>query len=69
MPEATLHFPPDFRWGCGTAAHQVEGGNTNNDWHAWEQGEGHIAGGQKSGLACDWWNHAEADLESVLDWR
>ncbi len=63
MPEATLHFPPDFRWGCGTAAHQVEGGNTNNDWHAWEQGEGHIADGQKSGLACDWWNHAEADLE------
>ena len=63
MPEATLHFPPDFRWGCGTAAHQVEGGNTNNDWYAWEQGEGHIAGGQKSGLACDWWNHAEADLE------
>jgi beta-glucosidase len=41
----------------------VEGGNTNNDWYAWEQGEGHIAGGQKSGLACDWWNHAEADLE------
>jgi beta-glucosidase len=63
MPEATLHFPPDFRWGCGTAAHQVEGGNTNNDWYAWEQGEGHIANGQKSGQACDWWNKAEADLE------
>ena len=40
MPEATLHFPPDFRWGCATAAHQVEGNNTNNDWWAWEQGEG-----------------------------
>ena len=63
MPEATLHFPSDFRWGCATAAHQVEGNNTNNDWYAWEQGEGHIAGGQKSGLACDWWNNAEADLE------
>jgi beta-glucosidase len=63
MPEATLHFPPDFRWGCGTAAHQVEGGNTNNDWYAWEQGEGHIADGQKSGLACDWWRNAEADLD------
>ena len=63
MPEATLHFPSDFRWGCATAAHQVEGDNTNNDWYAWEQGEGHIQGGQKSGQACDWWNNAEADLE------
>jgi beta-glucosidase len=63
MPEATLCFPPDFRWGCATAAHQVEGNNTNNDWYAWEQGEGHVYGGQKSGLACDWWNTAEADLD------
>jgi beta-glucosidase len=63
MAEATLHFPPDFRWGCATAAHQVEGNNTNNDWYAWEQSEGHIAGGQKSGLACDWWHNAEADLQ------
>jgi beta-glucosidase len=63
MPEATLHFPPDFRWGCATAAHQVEGDNANNDWYAWEQVEGHITGGQKSGLACDWWHNAEADLE------
>ena len=29
-------FPVDFLWGSGTAAHQVEGGNTNNDWWAWE---------------------------------
>ena len=25
-------FPDDFFWGSATAAHQVEGGNTNNDW-------------------------------------
>ncbi len=62
MAEATLSFPRDFRWGTATAAHQVEGGNTNNDWHAWEQGEGHVHGGQKSGLASDWWNRAEQDL-------
>ena len=24
-------FPPDFLWGTATSAHQVEGGNTNND--------------------------------------
>jgi len=63
MPEATLHFPSDFRWGCASAAHQVEGDNTNNDWYAWEQGEGHIYGQQKCGRACDWWRNAEADLE------
>jgi beta-glucosidase len=29
-------FPSDFFWGSATAAHQVEGGNTNNDWWDWE---------------------------------
>ena len=29
-------FPSDFLWGTATAAHQVEGGNTGNNWsHAW----------------------------------
>ena len=27
-------FPDGFRWGTATAAHQVEGGNWNNDWWA-----------------------------------
>src|SRR3990167_10806912 len=27
-----LKFPPDFLWGAATSAHQVEGGNNNNDW-------------------------------------
>ena len=25
MPDATFHFPPNFRWGVATAAHQIEG--------------------------------------------
>jgi hypothetical protein len=29
-------FPADFLWGSSTAAHQVEGGNANNDWWQWE---------------------------------
>lgn len=29
-------FPDDFLWGSATAAHQVEGGNTNNDWWDFE---------------------------------
>ncbi len=63
MAEATFHFPPDFRWGCATAAHQTEGNNTNNDWWAWEQVEGHIAEGARSNLACDGWRRAEEDFD------
>ena len=52
MPQATFHFPKGFLWGTATASHQVEGGNTNNNWSKWEQ-EGHTNG--TSGLAADWW--------------
>jgi len=55
MPQAAYHFPSGFLWGTATAAHQVEGGNTNNNWAAWEAQPGHIRQGQRSGLACDWW--------------
>jgi len=52
MAKAKIQFPRGFLWGTATAAHQVEGQNTNNNWHAWEQ-----AGKTEdpSGLACDWW--------------
>jgi len=52
MIQATYQFTRGFLWGTATAAHQVEGGNTNNQWYVWEQ-----AGRTKgvSGLACDWW--------------
>lgn len=50
-----LKFPDGFLWGTATAAHQVEGGNTNNDWWAWEQIPGHIKNGDSSARACDWW--------------
>lgn len=55
MPTATFTFPQGFLWGTATAAHQVEGRNTNNNWYAWEQTPGKIINGQQSGLACDWW--------------
>ena len=29
-------FPAEFLWGAATAAHQVEGGNVNNDWWDFE---------------------------------
>ncbi len=52
MSQAACRFPAAFLWGAATAAHQVEGNNTNNQWWKWEQ-DGHTSG--TSGLACDWW--------------
>ncbi|GAB4399976.1 MAG: glycoside hydrolase family 1 protein [Anaerolineales bacterium] len=53
MPQGTYHFPKGFLWGTATASHQVEGGNTNNNWWKWEQ-EGHTGG--SAAVAADWWN-------------
>jgi beta-glucosidase len=57
-----LAFPKGFLWGSATASHQVEGGNTNNDWHLWEQGKGHIRDGTRAGLASDWWGSGHGAL-------
>lgn len=65
MPEATYHFPPNFKWGAATASHQVEGNNTNNQWWAWEQEPGHIKQDHTSGLACNWWEDTNADFDQA----
>jgi beta-glucosidase len=59
---ATRDFPVGFLWGAATAAHQVEGGNTNNDWWAWE----HMPGSpcvESSGDACDHYHRYAGDLD------
>jgi beta-glucosidase len=58
-------FPDGFLWGTATAAHQVEGGNTNNQWWAWEQQPGRIWHDDRSGDACGWWQGAEADFDRM----
>jgi beta-glucosidase len=55
-------FPPGFLWATATAAHQVEGHNTNSDWWAFEQEPGRIAGGAKSGIAIDHYNRYREDF-------
>lgn len=55
MPEASFHFPSYFLWGCATSSHQVEGGNTNNNWSRWENEPDKIHNNEKSGRASDWW--------------
>ena len=61
MARTHSHFPAGFLFGSSTAAHQVEGGNTNNDWWAWEQTEGSTAG-EPSGAAIDQWNRYPEDF-------
>jgi beta-glucosidase len=58
-----IRFPRGFRWGTATSAYQVEGHNTASDWWIWEQQPGRVAGGARSGLACDWWRRAEHDFD------
>ena len=55
-------FPADFAWGVATSSHQVEGGNSNNQWAAWEK-RGRIKSKDSVGRACDWWRHAEQDFD------
>lgn len=62
-----MYFPSDFLWGTATAAHQVEGNNTNNDWWQWEQKPGTILKQHRSGAACNWWENAEADLDRAAE--
>lgn len=67
MAKAAMIFPEDFLWGTATAAHQVEGNNQNNDWWRWEQEGGRILQNGRSGLACNWWQNAEADLDRAAE--
>ncbi|MBO0701759.1 MAG: glycoside hydrolase family 1 protein [Candidatus Dormibacteraeota bacterium] len=57
----TRRFPEGFLWGCATAAHQVEGGSTNNNWWRFEQ-EGHILTGESSLVANDHWHRYREDF-------
>ncbi len=55
-------FPNGFLWGAATAAHQVEGGNVNNDFWEMEHRSGTFFT-EPSGDACDSWHRWEEDLD------
>jgi beta-glucosidase len=59
-------FPDGFHWGTATAAHQIEGGNWNNDWWAWEHTEGSGCR-EPSGDCCDSWNRWDEDHALIAD--
>lgn len=58
-----IRFPDGFLWGAATAAHQVEGGNSNNDWWEWERSGGKIADGTTSETACEQYFRYEPDFD------
>jgi beta-glucosidase len=55
-------FPAGFLWGAATAAHQVEGGNVNNDWWDFEHAPG-TAARESSGDGIDHLNRYAEDVE------
>jgi beta-glucosidase len=59
-------FPEGFVWGTATAAHQVEGGNWNNDWWAWEHDPSSPCV-EPSGDACDHWHRWPDDIRLLAE--
>ena len=59
-----LEFPDGFLWGAAGAAHQIEGGNTNNDWWEFEHTPGSGCA-ESSGDACDSYHRWDEDLDLV----
>jgi beta-glucosidase len=64
--DGQVTFPHDFVWGSATAAHQIEGGNVNNDWWAWEHNPDSGCRAS-SGDACDSWHRWAEDVDLVAD--
>jgi beta-glucosidase len=64
VPDAS--FPPGFLWGAATAGHQVEGGNRNSDWWAWEHRPGTPVA-EPSGSACEHYTRYPQDVGLLAD--
>jgi len=55
-------LPEGFLWGASTAAHQIEGGNTNSDWWFFEH-SGNPSIKEPSGDACDSYHRWREDMD------
>ena len=61
-----MAFPKGFLIGAATAAHQVEGNNTNSDYWLQEHMP-HSSFTEPSGIACDHYNRYEDDIKLLAD--
>jgi beta-glucosidase len=62
----TRSFPAGFTWGTATAAHQIEGGNWNNDWWMWEHNP-ESGCKEPSGDACDSYHRYRDDHAIIAE--
>ncbi len=67
-----ITFPKAFIWGTATAAHQVDGGNTLNNWSRWEKqtdakGRPRVHGGVPAGAAAEHWERYPEDIARMRD--
>jgi beta-glucosidase len=62
-----MKFPKGFCWGTSTSAHQIEGGNINNDWYDFEKIPGKITEGHNSEVAANSWNEWKKDVELLKE--
>lgn len=63
-----LSFPKDFRWGCATAAYQVEGatgedGRGATNWDVFAKIPGKVARGDTGDVACDSYHRYAEDTQ------
>ena len=62
----TRTFPDGFTWSTATAAHQIEGGNWNNDWWMWEHNPQSPCR-EPSGDCCDSYHRYEEDHALIAE--
>jgi len=62
----SVTFPEAFVWGAAAAAHQIEGGNWNNDWWAFEHQPGTPCV-EPSGDCCDSYHRYAEDIALVRE--
>src|ERR1700753_3197795 len=63
-------FGNDFKWGVSTAAFQIEGacdadGKGESIWDAFTAKKGKIREGHSAGIACDFYNNYQADIDLI----
>lgn len=68
MRPRDLSFPAGFRWGCATAAYQIEGavkedGRGESIWDQFSHTAGKIADGQTGDVACDSYHRYREDTQ------
>ncbi len=75
LPDSDLlrsQFDDDFLWGVSTAAFQIEGAHDSDGkglsiWDVFTNRKNRIKGGQRVGMACDFYNRYQSDVQLISD--